>query len=311
MASPNRTIVMGTRGSELAMRQTQEALVLLQAAFPTVLFRVTTVATGGDIHPDIPIVRLGVGVFVKELEVALLRHEIDLAVHSLKDMPTSQPDGSVIAAVTRREDPRDALVDRWDLPLDKLPQGARIGTGSPRRAAQLLHLRPDLTVTPVRGNVATRLAKARGNDLDGVVVALAGLRRLGLENEATQVFDAETMLPAPGQGALALEIRQDDEEVAGMVGRVQDADTAASVQAERALLASLGSGCQAPFGAYASVTGDSLTITAMLAEETGAQVYKVTASGKAANPEAVAHDAYRKLMETGALRLVNTTGDAP
>src|SRR3990172_8770861 len=125
MAFPIRTIVIGTRGSDLAMRQTQEALAQLQAAFPNTPFRVTTVAVGGDIHADTPILRLGVGAFVKELEVALLRHEIDLAVHSLKDMPTSQPDGLVIAAVTRREDPRDALVDRWGLPLDKLPQEAR------------------------------------------------------------------------------------------------------------------------------------------------------------------------------------------
>ena len=307
MASPKRTVVIGTRGSDLAMRQTHEALAQLQAAFPNVPFRLATVAVGGDLHPETPIVRLGVGAFVKELEVALLRHEIDLAVHSLKDMPTSQPDGLVIAAVTRREDPRDVLVDRWDLPLDRLPTGARIGTGSPRRAAQLLRLRPDLKVAPVRGNVATRLAKARGNDLDGVVVALAGLRRLGLEKKAAQLFTPEVMLPAPGQGALALEIRRNDEEMASMVGRIQDAATAASVRAERALLAHLGGGCQAPFGAYASVAEDALTLTAMLAEEDGKQVYKVTASGKAADPEAVAREAYRKLMETDAARLVNPT----
>ncbi|MDO8749991.1 MAG: hydroxymethylbilane synthase [Dehalococcoidia bacterium] len=311
MASPNRTIVIGTRGSDLAMRQTHEALAQLQAAFPNVPFRLATVAVGGDLHPETPIVRLGVGAFVKELEVALLRHEIDLAVHSLKDMPTSQPDGLVIAAVTRREDPRDVLVDRWDLPLDRLPTGARIGTGSPRRAAQLLHLRPDLNVAPVRGNVATRLAKARGNDLDGVVVALAGLRRLGLEKEAAQVFAPETMLPAPGQGALALEIRQDDKELAEIAGRIQDAATAASVLAERALLAHLGGGCRAPFGAYASLSGDTLTITAMLAEEDGKHIYHVTARGSASNPEAVAQEAYRKLMETNAARLVNPTGGAP
>lgn len=292
------------------MRQTREALAQLQAAFPSVHFRVTTVAVGGDIHADTPIVSLGVGAFVKELEVALLRHEIDLAVHSLKDMPTSQPDGLVIAAVTRREDPRDALVDRWDLPLDKLPQGARIGTGSPRRAAQLLHLRPDLKVAPVRGNVATRLAKARGTDMDGVVVALAGLRRLGREKEASQVFDAETMLPAPGQGALALEIRQDDTELAAMAGRIQDTATAASVRAERALLAYLGGGCRAPFGAYASVAGDTLTLTAVLAEEDGKHIYRVAARGSASDPEAVAREAYRKLMETEASRLIAAQGGA-
>ena len=307
MAPPHRTVVIGTRGSELALRQTREALSLLQAAFLGVAFRVSTVATGGDIHPNTPIVRLGVGAFVKELEQALLRREIDVAVHSLKDMPTSQPDGLVIGSVTRREDPRDALVDRWDLPLDKLPEGARIGTGSPRRAAQLLHLRPDLKVVAVRGNVATRLEKSRGKDLDGVVVALAGLRRLGRDKEVAQVFAPEVMLPAPGQGALALEIRQENAALAGMVARIQDSATAASVRAERALLANLGGGCRAPFGAYASVDSNALTLTAMLAEEDGKHIYRVTSSGSATDPDAVAAEAFRKLMETGASRLV----DAP
>lgn len=308
MALPNRTIVVGTRGSDLALRQTQEALALLQAAFPGLPFRLSTVATRGDVHPEAPIVRLGVGAFVKELEAALLRRKIDVAVHSLKDLPTSQPDGLIIGAVTRREDPRDALVDRWDLPLDKLPQGARIGTGSPRRAAQLLHLRPDLKVLSVRGNVPTRITKARGSDLDGVVVALAGLRRLGREREVSQIFPPEVMLPAPGQGALALEIRQDDAALAEMVGRIQDHATAASVRAERALLGYLGAGCRAPFGAFASVASDALALTAMLAEEDGRHLYRVTASGSAHDPEGVAQEAYRKLMETEALHLVASSG---
>ena len=143
MATPPKTVLIGTRGSDLALRQTHEVLAQLQAAHPQVRFQLTTVATSGDTHPSDPIASLGVGVFVKELEVALLRREIDVAVHSLKDMPVSQPQELVIASVPRRGDPRDVLVDRWSLPLNELPPGARIGTGSPRRAAQLLHLRPD------------------------------------------------------------------------------------------------------------------------------------------------------------------------
>ena len=309
MATPQKTVRIGTRGSELALRQSHEALAQLQAAHPQVRFQLTSVATGGDTHPDDPIASLGVGIFVKELEVALLRHEIDVAVHSLKDMPVSQPQELVIASVTRREDPRDVLVDRWSLPLDELPPGARIGTGSPRRAAQLLHLRPDLRVIPIRGNVATRLKKAQGEDFDGVVLALAGLRRLGLENEATQVFAPEVMVPAPGQGALALEIRQEDEEMAALVRSIRDHDTDASVRAERALLMDLGGGCQVPFGAYASVAGNTLTLTAMLATETGTQVHKAAASGSAQDPEAIAREAYRHLVETGATRFLSTPGE--
>ena len=308
MTSPKKNVLIGTRGSQLALRQTQEVLQQLQEAHPNVVFQLSTVATGGDIHPNEPIHRLGVGVFVTELEAALLRREIDVAVHSLKDMPTHQPEGLVIAAVPRREDPRDALVDRWDLPLDGLPQGARIGTGSPRRTAQLLYIRPDLQVLPIRGNVPTRLEKARGKDYDGVVVALAGLRRLGRESEAAQVFAPDTMVPAPGQGALALEIRQDDDRVADIVRTIQDPDTDAAVRAERAVLVKLGGGCQAPFGAYASVAKDILTVTAMLAPETGTEMYRVTVSGSVRNPEAVAEDAYQQLVKTGATSSLGIPG---
>ena len=308
MTSSKKTVLIGTRGSQLALRQTQEVLDQLQEAHPNAVFKLITVATGGDMHPNEPIHRLGVGVFVMELEAALLRREIDIAVHSLKDMPTDQPEDLVIAAVPRREDPRDALVDRWDLPLDRLPQGARIGTGSPRRAAQLLYIRPDLQVLPIRGNVPTRLEKARSKDYDGVVVALAGLRRLGRENEAAQVFTPDTMVPAPGQGALALEIRQDDDQVAGIVRTIQDPDTDAAVRAERAVLVNLGGGCQAPFGAYASVADDTLTITAMLAPETGTQMYRVTVSGSVRDPEAVAEEAYQQLVKTGATSSLGIPG---
>lgn len=299
---------LGTRGSDLALRQAQEVVGQLRAAHPYVQFQIRTVATGGDTHPNEPIDRLGIGAFVKELEVALLRQEIDVAVHSLKDVPASQPRDMTIAAVTRREDPRDALVDRWNLPLEELPGGARIGTGSPRRAAQLLHLRPDLEVLPIRGNVATRLEKARGKDYDGVVVALAGLRRLGRQDEAAQVFAPQVMVPAPGQGALGLEIRGGDEEMAAIVRSIQDPDTAASVQAERALLVSLGGGCRAPFGAYASVSGETITLTAMLAMETGRRVYRVTASGGVREPEAIAKEAHRQLVEMGATRFLGLPG---
>ncbi|MEE8443507.1 MAG: hydroxymethylbilane synthase [Dehalococcoidia bacterium] len=298
---------LGTRGSELALKQAQEVLDQLQAARPQVRFQIRTVTTSGDARPNDPIDKLGIGAFVKELEVALQRREIDVAIHSLKDVPVSQPVGMTIAAVTRRDDPRDVLVNRWELPLDELPKGARIGTGSPRRAAQLLNLRPDIEVLPIRGSVVTRLEKSRGKDYDGVVVALAGLRRLGRQEEVAQVFAPEVFVPAPGQGALGLEIREEDEELAAVVRTIQDPDTAASVQAERALLMRLGGGCRAPFGAYASIAGEVLTLTAVLAEETGTRIYKVTAAGRVQDPEAIANEAHRQLMDMG----VTTTPPLP
>ncbi len=300
MTSTERTVIVGTRGSDLALRQTQEVVDRLLAVHPNVRFQVSIVSTHGDNRPSDPIERLGVGAFVKELEIALLRGDIDLAVHSLKDLPTSQPEGLEIAAVTRREDPRDALVNRWGLPLDRLPSGARIGTSSPRRSAQLRHLRPDLQMLPIRGAVPTRLEKARGADFDGAVVAMAGLRRLGLEHEVSQVFEPEVMVPAPGQGALALEIRQEDRELAALVHNVHDPDTAAAVRAERALLMNLGSGCLAPFGAYATVAGDTLTLTGILEVDT--QLYKVTASGSVRDPVGTAAEAYGQLVNQGATR---------
>ncbi len=303
MASP-RTVAVGTRGSGLAMRQTGEVLRRLQAAYPEVRFQVATVATGGDIRPEEPVASIGDGAFTKELQAALLRSEIDVAVHSLKDIPTAATPGVEIGAITRRLDPRDALVDRWNLPLQELPQRARIGTGSPRRASQLLLLRPDLRVLHIRGNVDTRLKKARGPDYDGVVLAMAGLMRLERQAEVAEVFDPHVMLPAPGQGALALEMRQGDEELAAVLGTIHDKDTAAAVQAERALLSQLGGGCHLPLGAYASVEGDVLTLSGLLALESGTQAFKATATGGAQDPHGVAMEVHRQLMEQGAFAVL-------
>ena len=248
-----RRIVLGTRGSGLALRQTNEVLEQLRAVHPEADFQVTAIATGGDMRPDEPIASLGVGAFVTELEAALLRSDIDVAVHSLKDLPTAPTPGLHIPVVTARQDARDCLVDRWDLPLEQLPGGARIGTGSPRRASQLLHRRPDLRVLPIRGNVDTRLKKARGPDFDGVVLAMAGLVRLGRQDEVAQAFDPHVMVPAPGQGALALQCREEDQELATLLRSIDHPATAAAVRAERSVLSLLGGGCQLALGAYATV----------------------------------------------------------
>ena len=293
-------IVLGARGSGLALRQTNEVLEQLRAAHPETDVQVTTIATGGDVRPDEPIASIGVGAFVTELEAALLRGDIDVAVHSLKDLPTAPTLGLRIPAVTARQDPRDCLVDRWDLPLEELPQGARIGTGSPRRTSQLLHLRPDLRVLPIRGNVDTRLKKARGQDFDGVVLAMAGLVRLGRQDEAAQPFDPHVMVPAPGQGALALQCREEDRELATLLSSIDHAITAAAVRAERSVLSLLGGGCQLALGAYATVEQDTMTLTGLLAEETGPQVFKATSTGSVDDPEGVAGEVYRQLVQQGA-----------
>ena len=293
-------IVLGARGSGLALRQTNEVLEQLRAAHPETDVQVTTIATGGDVRPDEPIASIGVGAFVTELEAALLRGDIDVAVHSLKDLPTAPTLGLRIPAVTARQDPRDCLVDRWDLPLEELPQGARIGTGSPRRTSQLLHLRPDLRVLPIRGNVDTRLKKARGQDFDGVVLAMAGLVRLGRRDEAAQPFDPHVMVPAPGQGALALQCREEDRELATLLSSIDHAITAAAVRAERSVLSLLGGGCQLALGAYATVEQDTMTLTGLLAEETGPQVFKATSTGSVDDPEGVAGEVYRQLVQQGA-----------
>lgn len=293
-------IVLGARGSGLALRQTNEVLEQLRAAHPETDVQVTTIATGGDVRPDEPIASIGVGAFVTELEAALLRGDIDVAVHSLKDLPTAPTLGLRIPAVTARQDPRDCLVDRWDMPLEELPQGARIGTGSPRRMSQLLHLRPDLRVLPIRGNVDTRLKKARGQDFDGVVLAMAGLVRLGRQDEAAQPFDPHVMVPAPGQGALALQCREEDRELATLLSSIDHAITAAAVRAERSVLGLLGGGCQLALGAYATVEQHTMTLTGLLAEETGPQVFKATSTGSVDDPEGVAGEVYRQLVQQGA-----------
>lgn len=299
---------VGTRGSDLALRQVQEVVEQLLDSFPDVRCEVCPIATRGDRHPENTIPEIGVGVFVRELEEALRRRQIDVAVHSMKDLPTEQPQDLMLAAVTKREDPRDALVNRWNAPLRELPGGARIGTGSPRRAVQLLAQRPDLQVLPIRGNVPTRLGKARGPDYDGVVVALAGLRRLGREQEAAEVFPCEVMVPAPGQGALALQVREGDEALAGLLRGIEHRDTAVAVRAERALLQVVGGGCRAAFGAYASVAGTSLTLTGMVGGQSGSSLYKATASGSVRDLLQVVRETYRQLCELGAARLLETSG---
>lgn len=246
----------GTRGSRLALWQTDRVASRLGQAWPGLTVERVLISTLGDTVTDVPLARIGdKGLFTRELEDALRAGAIDFAVHSLKDLPTDLPRGLVIGAILERADPRDALVAASPVTIDTLPAGARVGTSSLRRRAQLLARRQDLDVRDLRGNVPTRLDKVLAGDLDAAVLALAGLTRLGLADHVVEVFDATMMLPAPGQGALAIEIRADDERTAALVAVLDDRDTHLATRAERSLLAELEGGCQAPLGALASFVG--------------------------------------------------------
>ncbi len=261
-----RRIRIGTRGSALAQRQAEIVLERLRSIAPEREFQVVIVRTKGDEDQESPLTRGTVtGWFTSALQDALLRREIDIAVHSYKDLPTARPDGLLIAAVPARDDPRDALVSRSGRALRELPAGAVVGTGSPRREVQLRAINPALDVRPIRGNIDTRLAKLDRGEYDAVVVAYAALRRLGQAERAAQVFGPEEILPAPAQGALAAECRTDDDEVRALLEAIDDRQARLCVAAERAFLARLGAGCSFPAAAHAELFGSTLKLQALIA----------------------------------------------
>jgi hydroxymethylbilane synthase len=245
----------------------------------------------------------GTGVFVSALREALLDGQVDLAVHSLKDLPTGPAAGVVLAAVPPRDDPRDVLVARDGAKLADLPPGAKIGTGSPRRVAQLLGLRGDLRCVPIRGNANTRLGKVGDGELDGVVLAYAGLARIGYAHAVTQVFEPDEMLPAPGQGALAVECRDGEPELAALLAAVTDQASLAAVTAERSLLEALEAGCSAPVGAYAAGT-DQLRMRAAVMSTDGRRVLRAHGSAPAADARQLGRDLAAELLRSGAPELI-------
>lgn len=299
-----RTVAVGSRGSALALRQTELVLEKLRRASPERELRVVTIRTRGDVFQQSSITRLGKGVFIKEIEDALLERRIDIAVHSLKDMPTDMPAGLTIGAVMAREDPRDALVSRKGETLAGLPAGSRVGTSSPRRVALVKALRPDLEVVSIRGNVDTRLRKVAEGEYDAVVVAVAGLARLGLTDRVVEVFSPEEFVPAVGQGALAVEMREWDEEVEGMVYRVNDPTTRTAVTAERAFLRALGGGCLVPAAAYGELKGGGLHLAGMVAAPDGSRIFRERVVGSSFSPEETGEMLAQRLLEAGASRIL-------
>jgi hydroxymethylbilane synthase len=265
-------IRIGTRGSALALWQAEHVKALLEAAGHDVGLRVIT--TTGDRLLDRRLEAVGgKGAFLKEIEEAMLRGEVDLAVHSLKDVPTALPDGLSLCAILERADPRDALLSAGPA-LAHLPAGAKVGTTSLRRQAQLRALRPDLVPADLRGNVDTRIRRLREGSFDAILVAMAGLTRLGRADEATEALDARQFVPAPGQGAIAIECRSDDERVRDATAPLDHAASARAATAERAFLAALGGGCNVPLGAYASVTGEEIELVAFVARPDGSALLR-------------------------------------
>jgi hydroxymethylbilane synthase len=273
----------------------------LQARFPDLAVALVPMETSGDKLLDAPLAKFGgKGLFVKELEEGLLDRHIDLAVHSLKDVPVELPKGLHLGTICEREDPRDALVAPAHRKLDRLPQGARVGTGSLRRQAQLMARRPDLEIVPLRGNVATRLEKIKREGLDGVILALAGLRRLGLEEHITEVLDPAVMLPAIGQGALGIECRADDSGTNGRIAVLAHGESTIRAVAERAFLGRLGGGCQVPIGAYATLDGDRLDLRAFLGTPDGRRTITGERPGAARDAEALGSDLAEEFLGRGA-----------
>jgi hydroxymethylbilane synthase len=275
---------IGTRGSALALVQSEHVRALIPGG-PSE-HTMIIIKTLGDLNPSASLARIGgKGVFTKEIEEALLREEIDLAVHSLKDLPTDERPGLRLGALLAREDPRDALVSREGTPFERLRSGAVVGTSSLRRRSQVLARRPDLRVTELRGNVPTRLARVAEGHLDAIIVAAAGLNRLKLSDRATQLLEESIMLPAPGQGVLAIQIRTGDHATASAVRALNDAVSAAEATAERALLAGLGGGCLVPVGARARVKGATIELSAYVGHPDGRPSLRSSASGPAHAPD--------------------------
>lgn len=280
---------IGTRGSRLAVWQANHVAERLAAAVPERRFELVTFHTTGDRISDLALPRIGDrGIFTRDIEAALREGAIDLAVHSLKDLPTADTPDLVLGAVTVREDPRDTLVSTDGVPLASLRSGARLGTSSLRRRVQILALRRDLTIVDIRGNVPTRLEKVARGDCDATLLARAGLLRLGLADRATEVFDSRQMLPAPGQGALAVQVRAADEEIRQLVAAIDDVPTRLATLSERTVLAALRGGCQAPLGTLAAWTGDVLHLAAVVGSIDGATILRAERSSRVADAEAAA-----------------------
>jgi hydroxymethylbilane synthase len=294
-------ITIGSRGSQLALWQAHWVEARLTGLGAEC--RIQIIKTTGDKIQDVPLALVGSkGLFTKEIEEALLANQVDLAVHSLKDMPTDLPDGLTLQAIPEREDVRDALVGKR---LNELPPGARVGTSSLRRAAQLRAHRPDLTIESIRGNVDTRLRKLDEGQFDAIVLAAAGLRRLGWADRITEYFSFEVICPAVGQGALAIETRDDDGPAAMLCRKLDHAESRDAVTAERAVLRAMGGGCQVPIGAYARVDGGAIHLRAIVISPGGDRIVRGETSGASEDAAVLGHDLAIDMLSRGGREILD------
>lgn len=300
--------VIGSRGSELALWQANFVKSSLENFFPEDQFEIKIIRTTGDEVLDTALSKIGdKGLFTRQIEAELLAGTIDMAVHSLKDLQTLHPEGLVIGAVCERETPNDVFVSKTGGSIGDLPEGAAVATGSLRRRSQLLHYRPDLRIEEIRGNIPTRLKKFDESDLDGMILAYAGIHRLGLGDRISQLVPFDIMLPAVGQGAVAIEIRKQDERATNIVSKLDDRVTHLCVTAERAFLRKLEGGCQVPIGALATLDGDNLTLEGMVGGLDGAVVIRRSISGDTKDAESLGIRLADTLIAMGARELLDTT----
>jgi hydroxymethylbilane synthase len=301
-----RELRIGTRGSQLALFQANWVKENIEQAHFRINVTLIKIKTTGDKIQDAPLAKIGgKGLFVKEIEEALLSKRVDLAVHSIKDVPTEFPDGLHLSAITKREDPRDAFISRNGTSLKDLPAGARIGTSSLRRQAQLLHFRGDLQLIPLRGNLDTRLKKLKTLGLDGIVLALAGLKRLGLDEHVTEILPVALSLPAIGQGALGIETRKGDEEVEEKIRFLNDPESSIAVTAERAFLKKLEGGCQVPIAAFGRVEAALLKVEGLVGTTDGKRLIRHHLEGPVEKAESLGTELADILLSQGARQILD------
>lgn len=300
-----KKIRIGTRGSPLALWQSNWIKSRLQALHDGLEAEIVAIKTSGDKIQDVALAKIGgKGLFVKEIEEALLRREIDIAVHSMKDVPIKLPAGLAIAAIAERENPLDALISRDGKKLSELPDGARVGTGSLRRVTQLLNHRPDLEIVPLRGNIETRIKKLTTERLDAIVLAAAGLRRMGWGDMIVETIDPRILLPAMGQGAIGIEARQYDVAVLELIVGLDHEETHIALDAERAFLKVLGGGCQVPIGAYAALDGENLTLKALVGSLDGRQIFRAEKTGLSRDARNIGESLGKELLGQGAGKIL-------
>ena len=298
-------VTIGSRGSPLALWQANWVKDLLLGHHSDLAVDIKIIKTSGDRIQDVPLAKIGgKGLFVKEIEEGLLKREVDFAVHSMKDMPIIFPVNLCIACVTKRENPFDALISRNNIKLDDLPKGAKIGTGSLRRMSQLLYYRPDLNLVPLRGNLETRLKKLETEGLDAIILAAAGLIRLGWNNCITEIIPPEILLPSMGQGAVGIETRKNDVDNQILLADMDDEQTHYALDAERALVSQLEGGCNVPIGSFATLNGDQITLRGLVASLDGKTMYKKELTDLKTNAVALGRRMGDELIEMGADRIM-------